>query len=271
MSSAQLRVILADDEPLALQLLQALVSRQPSVEVVAACKNGRDVLKAVRNHSVDVLILDIEMPGMTGFDVVYALQGDVLPMVIFVTAYSDYAVQAFDVHAVDYLLKPIDAERMDLALDRALARRRQLESPLSDKGSVVEAAARINTEQRLVSPSEAVFSQQPRKIALRDHGEVKLIDFSDVMWIDAAGDYMCIHVKDDQTYVIRITMNELIGRLSDENFVRIHRSTAVNLTYIQSAASLPKGEFMLTLRGGAQLKVSRNFRETIKDFLDQHA
>ena len=263
----QLRTVVADDEPLALDLLCVSLDASNMADVVRRCRNGREVLAAVRELEPDLLVLDVEMPGMTGFDVVRALQADTMPLVIFVTAFSQYAVNAFDINAVDYVLKPIDDYRLEMALKRARNRfeKSTEEQPPGNKGGVVDAFMRIN-KNRTVSQW-----QPDRRLAVREGSQTELLDYTQIVWIDAAGDYMCLHDTHDNTHLIRSTMNDLLLSLNDARFARVHRSTTINLDWIQSAESLQKGEFRLTMQGGGIVKVSRNYREVVHGYFSRMA
>ena len=269
----KLRTIIVDDEPLARKLLQALLSEIPEVELVAECKNGHEAVQATLRLTPDLLILDIQMPGVSGFDVIKDLQADVVPMVIFCTAYQRYALDAFDLHAVDYLLKPIDDKRLQRAVARAMERLHdagdstEYKSPLM--GAIDEIAKKVagrsNTRHPDQSSEEALTAD--RKIVIKDHESTVLVNIDDIDWVDAAGDYMCVHVK-GETLILRSTLKNLVSKLDPEMFVRIHRSTVVNLKRIVKATPLHKGEYILDLDCDEQLKVSRNYRQAIKAFLN---
>jgi two-component system LytT family response regulator len=270
----KLRTIIVDDEPLARKLLRALLSEIPEVELVAECKNGHEAVQATLRLTPDLLILDIQMPGVSGFDVIKELQADVVPMVIFCTAYQRYALDAFDLYAVDYLLKPVDEKRLQLAIARTRERfndavdSTEHKSPLM--GAIDEiakkAAARSSTKQPDQSSEEPLAGD--RKIVIKDNEGTVLVSIDDIDWVDAAGDYMCVHVK-GETLILRSTLKNLVSKLDPEMFVRIHRSTVVNLKRIVKATPLNKGEYILDLDCDEQLKVSRNYRQAIKDFLTE--
>ena len=268
----RLRTVVVDDEPLARRLLRSLLDDIPEVELVAECRNGREAIETTRELAPDLLILDIQMPGTSGFDVVKELQADVMPMVIFCTAYQRYAIDAFDLHAVDYMLKPIDGKRLQRAVARALQRFKDSDDTPEHKSPLLGAidemarkvAGRSDTKNPEQSSEEALAAD--RKIAIKDHDSTVLIEIDDIDWVDAAGDYMCVHVK-GETLVMRSTLKSLMSRLDGDKFKRIHRSTVVNLERIIKATPLHKGEYILELDCDQQLKVSRNYREAIKIFL----
>lgn len=252
--------------------MRSMLSDIEDIELVAECRNGREAMAAVQGFRPDLMLLDIKMPGMTGFDVVRELQADIMPMVIFCTAYQRYALDAFDLHAVDYLLKPVDEGR----LQRAVARARQRAEPEDTAenkapliGAIDEIAHKVASRDAGGRPSRSAEEslKDNRKLAIKDHDSTVLVCIDDIEWIDAAGDYMCIHVA-GETHIMRSTLKNLMSRLDPEKFKRIHRSTVVNLERIIKATPLQKGEYMLDLDCGEKLKVSRNFRQEIKLFLD---
>ena len=272
--STKLRTVIVDDEPLARRLMRALLEDMPEIELVAECKNGREAIEVSRSTTPDLLILDIQMPGFSGFDVVKELQSDLMPMVIFSTAYQRYAMDAFDVHAVDYVLKPVDGARLHRAVARALQRLRDADETAQYKAPLVGAiddiarkvGSRSDARQAETTSEESLLAD--RKIAIKDHESTVLVDIDNIDWVDAAGDYMCVHVK-GETLIMRSTLKNLMSRLDPDKFKRIHRSTVVNLDRIVKATPLHKGEYILELDCDEQLKVSRNYRQAIKLFLDE--
>ena len=264
----KLKTVIVDDEPLAINFLRGILSKFSNIDIIAECKNGREAVTAVSQNSPDLLFLDIQMPGMNGFEVVKKIQSDGMPLVIFVTAYDQFATDAFDVHAVDYLLKPVDHDRVGRAVDRAAARINanvdgDFKSPLI--GAIDSISERLAGEK---SPESGLHNGEQqgvkRKLLVRDSGVVKVIPFDDIDWVDAAGDYMCVHAA-GETHIIRITLGELMDRLDDKLFVRIHRSTIVNIERVVSITALPKGGSLLELSEGTTLKVSRNYRESVRN------
>jgi two-component system LytT family response regulator len=241
--------------------MASIVERFDNVEVIAQCRNGRQAIQQVHALHPDLLILDVQMPEMDGFDVVKSLQADVLPLVIFATAFDQYALDAFDQHAVDYVLKPFDPDRVRLAVDRAMER--NLASRLDDrKEPIMNLIGSMLRQEPL--DREAEGGEQ--KLAVRDGDTVTLIPFEEIDWVDAAGDYMCVHSR-GKTHVMRSTMKQLEEKLDADCFARIHRSTLVNLSKICSIQSLPKGEYRVDLGGENILKVSRNFRKSVQHLL----
>ena len=263
----KLKTMIVDDEPLALDFLRSLLMEFDEVEIVAECCNGREAVATALDVRPDLLFLDIQMPGINGFDVVKTLQSDIMPMVIFVTAFNQYAVDAFDLHAVDYVLKPLDQERIGRAVNRALDRLKN-ESDVSFKtpliGAIDAISERLAADKPQNANSESLPDGMKRKLLVRDSGVVKVIPFDDIDWVDAAGDYMCVHAL-GETHVIRSTLRELKGKLDDKLFVQIHRSTIVNIERVVSVTPLQKGGSLLQLSDGGSLKVSRNYRESIRN------
>ena len=272
----KLTTILADDEPLALRFLQSTLDDFDSIEIVASCKSGREALTAVNSLTPDLLFLDIQMPGMNGFELVKNIQADIMPMIIFVTAYDQFALAAFDLHAVDYLLKPLDSERVGVAIDRALERannpsRRSMTE--ESKGGLISAIANMSDKVEALSQGDKSSSNDSgnpenttRKLSIKDGDTITVIDETSIDWIDAAGDYMCIHV-DGETHIMRSTLNDLLSRLDQQIFKRIHRSTVVNVNRIRQVQRHTKGEFFLHLDCDHSLKASRHYKDVIKNLL----
>ena len=258
-----LRTVIVDDEPLALELMRSLLERIGGVDILGEARNGRQAIAAVEELEPDLLFLDIHMPGLDGFDVVKALQPDTMPLVVFATAYEQYALDAFDVHAVDYVLKPFDEQRLKVAVERA-HRRYTADTLLHEnsKASVMGAIDRMERDR-----PEGSTVKNADQLIIRDSGTVHFVDQERIDWIDAAGDYMCIHVSGD-TIVARRTMENLLDELDTTIFARIHRSTVVNLARIERVKPLGKGEAMLFLKQGKALKVSRSYGETLRQLLN---
>lgn len=252
--------------------MRSMLADLEQIELIAECRNGREAVAAVQGFGPDLVLLDIKMPGMSGFDVVRELQADIMPMVIFCTAYQRYALDAFDLHAVDYLLKPVDEGRLRRAVARAWQRSEsdaseQNKAPLI--GAIDEIVHKVASRgaDTAASQSRSEGVTDSRKLAIKDSDSTVLVAIDEIDWVDAAGDYMCIHVG-GETHIMRSTLKHLMSRLDPEKFKRIHRSTLVNLDRIVKATPLQKGEYMLEIDCGEQLKVSRNYRQEIKLFLD---
>jgi two-component system LytT family response regulator len=269
----KLRTIVVDDEPLARKLLLSCLQNLPEIEVLTECVNGREAVAAVLELEPDLMFLDINMPGLNGFEVIKRIQPELLPMVIFCTAHERYALDAFDVHAVDYIVKPLDDQRLHLAVKRALVRYQE-ELQLGDHkatllGAIDAITANVSERQptREETKSTIPATESVRKITIRDRDSIKLIKVDDIAWVDAAGDYMCVHAE-GETHILRCTMKHLLEELDDDVFKRVHRSTIVNLNCIEQVIPHTKGEYFLQMDNGERIKVSRNYRAAIKLFLD---
>jgi two-component system LytT family response regulator len=241
-----MRVLLVDDEPLALELLAELIAGSADIEVVARASSGREALGAIRTYRPDLVLLDIEMPGMNCFKVVEALQADDhMPLIVFVTAFDEYAVDAFDKNAVDYVLKPVGAQRLQRALLRA--RERLLDA---SKARLIHAITTTVSkgDNADVATTAALddYSEALGRLPVRRGDSVQLLELDEIDWVDAAGDYMCVHSR-GETHILRCTMKQLSERLALGPFARIHRSTLVNLNKIREISPLSKGECMLHL------------------------
>jgi two-component system, LytTR family, response regulator len=267
-STQKIRAVVVDDESLARKGLMLRLDELGQVEVVRECQNGKEALEAIAELTPDLVFLDIQMPGMTGFDVVERLQQDNMPLVIFVTAYDEYAVNAFEVNAVDYLLKPIELERLAAAVDKA---RFQLGAQRSDdeKKRLLDIVIGLTgkSEQAVYEliQSGASPAQYGEKLAIKDGASTTFVPVRDIDWIDAAGDYMCVHVK-GETLIMRTTMKELESQLDPSVFQRVHRSTIVNLNRVEKVSSHINGEFHLTLSCGTSLKMSRSYKDKVRHF-----
>jgi two-component system LytT family response regulator len=267
-SALLLKTIIVDDESLARKGLQLRLQEIAGVEIVRQCTNGREALEAIAELEPDLVFLDIQMPGMSGLDVIGNLQQDNMPLIIFVTAFDEYAIEAFEVHAVDYLLKPIDNDRLQAAVERAQVRTAQ-EGSTTDKQRLLDLIISITGKSedsvaQLVKDHTGIKAF-PDRIAIKDAGETTLVAASDIDWVDAAGDYMCVHAK-DQVHIMRITMKDLEAQLDPSIFQRVHRSTIVNLERVEKVCSHMNGEFHLILKNGASIKMSRSYKEKVKHF-----
>ena len=202
--TTKLKVLIVDDEPLALDYMERLLSSVGDIEIVARCRSGREALVELQNQSIDLMFLDIQMPGLNGLDVVKRCQSDVMPAVVFATAYDEYAVRAFEANAVDYLLKPFESERVIEAVSRA--KDRLLSVALqSGKDAAVAAIAGLEGGPELLAGE---VQERPARLPIKDGPHTHLVELETIDWIDAAGDYMCVHAG-NETYILRSTMKEL--------------------------------------------------------------
>jgi two-component system LytT family response regulator len=268
----KIRTLLVDDEPLATRGLTIRLKPFEDIEIVGNCVNGRDAVKAIKELKPDLVFLDIQMPGFDGFSVVRSLVGEAeIPLVVFVTAFDQYALDAFESHALDYLLKPVDEDRLAEAIERvrdALAQRIAIEqnARLVEMIETMEMPPKEALTALLEQPAEAKESRFDPHLRIKDRGHITIVDVCDVEYIDAAGDYMCIHVG-DKTHILRETMKTMEKRLDPKIFQRVHRSTIVNLDKVREVRPHSNGECFLTLETGTELKVSRSYKDVVGRFL----
>ena len=264
-----IRTILVDDESLATQGLILRLEAHDDVEIVATAANGREAIRAIKTHKPDLVFLDIQMPGFDGFSVIQGLMEVEPPLFVFVTAYSDHAVRAFE-HAFDYLMKPVEEDRLAGTMDRVrqrLAERRGAGEAERLKEALVEHAPEAAESFAEDGLGEAPAANRfERMINIRDQGQIFRVDVDTIERIDAAGDYMCIQTGDN-TLILRETMKDLEKRLDPRRFQRVHRSTIVNLDLVKQVKPHTNGECFLVLDSGAQVKVSRSYRYVVARFV----
>jgi len=273
MSDRPIRAIIVDDEELARRGIEIRLAAHPDVQIVGHCENGREALEAVVREKPDLMFLDIQMPGMSGFDVLARLPHESMPMIVFVTAYDRFALDAFEAQALDYLLKPINDTRFAQALERVRSFWRQ-KSAVAQRDKLMEliaatkGSAALDSEEIQRQLDAAVGPEYPEVLPIRDdHGTVRL-DVSHIDWIDAAGDYMCVHA-DGRTYVLRETMKSLEAILDPKVFQRVHRSTIVNIQRVRRLRPHTNGEYFLTLDDGQEIKLSRSYRDRVDQLLQR--
>jgi len=265
---ANIRTLIVDDEPLARRGLELRLATQPDIEVVAQCANGREALAAAAEHAPDLILLDVQMPGMDGFQVLEQLsvQGHgELPAIVFVTAYDEYAVRAFREHALDYLLKPVEDARLDDALARVRAasdvkvlgerQRRML--------ALLEELTGEDANQVAARVDDPEGGRWVRTLTIRDGRRISRVPIQNIGYIEAAGDYMAVHAG-DETHIMRTTMKALLEQLNPQRFQRIHRSTIVNVAQVAKLDTHMNGEYFVELTDGTRLKLSRKFRDSLK-------
>lgn len=265
-----IRALIVDDEDLARRGLELRLANEPDIEVCGQCANGRDAVEAVRALKPDLLFLDIQMPGMDGFSVIAALQAQELPLVVFVTAFDAYAIRAFEAHALDYLLKPVENERLHDTLRRVrdqVERRDALEQREKLLGLICELTGRkdLRLEDVIAQGVRAGEAGYLARLPVRDGRTVTCIDTGDIDWVDAAGDYMCVH-EHGRTHILRGTMKALEDNLDPRIFQRVHRSTIVNVGRVKKLRAHMNGEYFLYLADGTELKMSRHYKHTIRRF-----
>ena len=249
-----IRAFIVDDEPLARDWLRTLLSEEPGVALVGEARDGREAISKIVETRPDLLFLDVQMPEVDGFEVLRALEPDALPVVIFVTAYDTHAVRAFEVHALDYLLKPFERDRFRVAMERARER-------CTPRGG--EAAAR-----RLLELLESLAGKTLGldRVAVKTDGVIRLVRLKDVDFIEATGRYVTLHAGKEQ-HVVRETMNELEAKLDPAVFARVHRSAIVNLDRVRELKTESHGEVTIVLSDGRTLRWSRSYRERLEALL----
>jgi two-component system, LytTR family, response regulator len=248
---AELRVLVVDDEPLVREGIRALLEREPHVRMLGEARNGAEALERIRELHPDLVLLDVQMPGMDGLAVVAALEPEERPEIVFVTAHGEYAIQAFDLHAVDYLLKPFDAERFAMSLRRARSRMTE------GKGD------RLDDLLATLRPAPAY----PERLLLKQHGTVVVVLADDIDWVEAADNYVKIHARTGR-YMLREPLKQIEAKLDPARFARAHRSAIVNLSRVKSLDPLAAGEYVITLTTGTRLTLSRGFRDHFKSRLE---
>ncbi len=248
-----LRVAIVDDEPLVRRGLRALLKQEPDVTIVAEARNGIEAIAAITAKAPDVVFLDVQMPGMDGFEVLARLPAASRPSVIFVTAFDEYAIRAFDVHAVDYLLKPFDAARFVLALGRVRERR-----ATAAGGDDARWAALLS---QLKSPA-----RYADRLLLRDEGSVLVVLVSDINWVEASDNYLIVYARGAR-YRVRQTIKGLASQLDPAHFARVHRSAIVNLDRVRSLEPMAAGEYVITLSTGEKVPLSRGYRDHFREQL----
>lgn len=249
-----IRVVIADDEALAREQISDLLKRFDDCELVAVCADGRQALTAIEEHHPELLFLDIEMPELNGFEVLQEIRVAPMPAVVFVTAYDKYAIQAFEAHALDYLLKPFDLERFERTLERA---RKQIAA--SRNGQLSE---------KLLAMLESRKSQ-PKfldRLAIKSRGRVIFLRTDEITWVEAAGNYLELHTG-KESHLIREPISDFEQRLNPERFIRIHRSCIVNVECIKELQPGFGGEYLVVMNDGQQLTASRGYRERLQQLL----
>ncbi|MBV9145875.1 MAG: response regulator transcription factor [Acidobacteria bacterium] len=250
-----LRTVLAEDEHLARTKLSLLLQKDPAIEVVAECRNAEETRLALRTHKPDLLLLDIQMPGGSGFDVLSDLPLDESPMVIFTTAYDQYAVQAFEAHALDYLLKPYDEERLCASIERA-----KKEWIKSKQGDL--------TNHFLGWAKDISRVSRDDRIVIKSRGRVMFLNPEEIDWMEACANYIRLHVG-KQSFLLRETVGRMVLKLDPTRFGRIHRSIIVNFSKIREVVPCNSSEYIVTLHNGKELSCSRGHRATIQKLLDK--
>lgn len=250
----KIRALIVDDEPIARERLRCLLEQEPEIEVIGECCDGNEAVAAIRRERPDLVFLDVQIPELDGFGVVKALDGQQLPVFVFVTAYDQYALQAFEVHAVDYLLKPFDEERFQRALGHA---RRTIQA---EQGEGVN--------ERLMALLKDL-KPEPRyleRVVVKSSGRLFFLRADEIDWIESSGNYVCLH-SGKESHLLRETMNGLESRLDPARFIRIHRTAIARIDQIKELHPLFHGEYEVVLRDGTRLTLSRSYRDRLQTLL----
>ena len=266
--------LIIDDETLAREALSVMLNDDPEMEVIAECRNGREAVTAVRELSPDLVFLDIQMPEMDGFQVVEEVGAMRMPVTVFVTAYDKYALRAFEAHALDYLLKPFDHDRFNTALHRAKSFVRQ-----QKLGEISDSLFALLEDMKLKAgeppsiaddrkPERAAHKEPIDRVVIKSGGRIYFLKIEEIDWVEGAGDYLSLHTG-SQTHLIRETMGNFHAKLDSQKFLRIHRSTIVNIERIKDIEPHPKGDYVITLTSGIRLKASRGYRRELQALLDE--
>jgi two-component system, LytTR family, response regulator len=258
MITPSIRTIIADDERLARKKLRLLLGSEPGIHVVAECPGGEQTLAAVHAHSPDLLLLDIRMPDLDGFQVLGKIPADEMPVVVFTTAYDQYAIRAFEAHALDYLLKPFDAERLHHTIERVRAE--ILKSYDHDlTGRILD----------LLADAKPASQRVDHRLVIRAGGRVVFLDMDEVDWIEAAANYVKVNVG-KSSYLLREGISSISKRLDPGRFVRIHRSTIANVRKIKELQPCDSGEYIAVLKNGKELSCSRGYRAELQRLIEQN-
>lgn len=253
-SAPPIRILIVDDETLARQRLRMLLDRRKDFEIVGECSSGAEAVRVIRDEKPDMVLLDVQMPELDGFDVIAEVGAHNMPIVIFATAFDDYAIDAFEVGAVDYLLKPVDEERLNRTLDRASRR-------LREKGDDTSSSQMSALMRKIAS-----LSTSSGRFAVKVHGKILFLDPSEIYWIQARDDIARVHLA-ESAYDVREPLSSLEARLPANSFLRVHRSVIVNTTHIRAAEPFDQGDQMLILRNGKRITTGRSYRKVVQEFL----
>jgi two-component system LytT family response regulator len=258
-----IRTVIVDDEQLARRGLKTLVDRHPECSVVAVCADGREAIARIAELKPDLVLLDIQMPEVTGFDVLEQLPADVIPVVIFVTAYDEHALRAFEVHALDYVLKPVSQQRLQEALDRAVAQVRGRK--LAEYGhTLLTAVSYLRNRREGRAGGEPPAGELLDRIMVRVGEAIQFVEVADIEWVEGADYYVTLHAGGKE-YLYRESLKHLEERLDPARFVRIHVSAIVNLAKVREIRRESGGEYVVALQSGRRLAVSRRRKKHLLD------
>jgi two-component system, LytTR family, response regulator len=252
-SSKCIRALIVDDESLARERIREMLEADPEIEAVGDCANGKEAIEAIAKLKPDLVFLDVEMPGIDGFEVLESLDPARMPVVIFVTAYDQYAVRAFEIHALDYLLKPFDRERFEKSVTRAKEQLLRASDTMSER--ILSALEQIKTRPVHLE-----------RLVIKMNGHVFFIKAEEIDWLEAEGNYVRLHAG-KESYLLRDTITALEAQLDPKQFLRVHRSAIVNIDRIQELQPWFHGEYRIIMREGVQLTLSRSYREKLHELL----
>lgn len=270
----KIRALIVDDESLAREALLVMLSDDSEIEVIAECRNGKEAVAAIHEQNPDIVFLDIQMPEMDGFQVIEEVGVKEMPVTIFVTAYDKHALRAFEAHALDYLLKPFDHDRFDTALQRAknLVRQRKFGEIGENLFAMMQDVKLKTSESSSETDDKKIKSLSQKepidRVVIKSSGRIYFLKTEEIDWVEGAGDYLSLHSASG-THLIRETMGDFHAKLDSKKFLRIHRSTIVNIERIKDIRPLFKGEYIITLTSGKRLKSSRGYRHELQRLLDE--
>ncbi len=250
----KISALIVDDERLSRKRIRRLLTVEPDIDIIGECANGEEAVAFLQERLPDLLFIDIQMPGLDGFAVLGSIASERIPLIVFVTAFDEHALRAFEVHAFDYLLKPFDRRRFQLTVQRGREQLRRLRND--------------NTQDRLFALLESLGQRRGAsdRIAIKTAGHVVFVKTDEICWVEAADNYVCLHCG-PETHILRETMNALEGRLDSAKFLRVHRSTIVNVDRIKELQPWFRGDYLLVLQDGTQLTLSRTYREKLQHTL----
>jgi two-component system LytT family response regulator len=266
-NTKKIRTLIVDDERIAREGIRMHLAGEQDVEIIGECANGLEAVSSIQEKLPDLVFLDVQMPGLDGFSVIEAVGLDALPAVIFVTAYDKYALRAFDIHALDYLLKPFDRERFLTALARARVHiERAAEDGLNSR--LLSLLADLKAGQEGLLESSNIRPKYLERLVIKSAGHISFIGVEEIDWIEAADNYVELHAGRD-AHLVRETMNALEAKLNPARFLRIRRSTIINIERIKELRPLFKGEYSVILKSGKELISSRRYRKNLSRLLDE--
>ena len=263
-----IRVLIVDDEFEAREGVRLLLEKDRDVHIVGLCKNGVEAIDMINSHQIDLVFLDIQMPVISGFEVINSISPSRLPYIIFITAYDQFALKAFEVHAIDYILKPFTDQRFQegLSLAKSRVKQKKTEDSQARLSKIAqEQIARQTQHDPLIVP-ERRSDEEVGRLIVKENGKVSFVLHSDILWIEAFDYYVKIHVK-GSFHLVRESMKKIHGKLTESQFVRIHKSTIVNRQYITEILKGTHSEYVVKLSNNIELKVSRSYKQEVRELM----